>query len=777
MKYYYSGFLILLVFVLNGTLSAQKFTISGTIRDAQTGEVLPGAAVIVGDKGASANSYGFYSLTLPAGNYDIRCRFVGYRDSVIQLNLQSDRIHDFKISTKSSELNQVIITATDKTDQVRNTQMGTIQLDMKEINKIPVIFGEKDILKSIQLLPGVLPAGDGNAGYYVRGGSADQNLILLDEAPVYNPSHFLGFFSTFNSDAILTATLYKGNMPSHYGGRIASVLDIRMKEGNNRNYAISGGIGLITSRLAIEGPIVKNKGSFIVTGRTTYADLFLRLSSNERLRKSRLNFYDINAKANYRIGKKDHLYISGYFGNDLFSNGGTFDINYGNKTVTTRWNHIFSPKLFSNTSFIYNDFNYRIGLNSIGLEVYSYLRNYHLKQDFDLFLSSKNKLKFGFQTTMHEIIPGDVRVADTSKIEPRSLTRNYGWENALYVQHDADLGKRVKLSYGLRFSTFSVTGPGKQYKFLSNGLTDTTKLAFGQFGNTYINPEPRISLSYNFSEGMSFKFAYARNTQNIHQLSNSTSASPVDRWILSSNNTRTQISDQGSVGYFANFLDGMLELNVEGYFKWMQNQIDYKNGATLIANDAVESQLIYGVGKALGGELMLKKSKGKFTGWISYTLSTSQRRFKEVNDNAWFNSRFDRRHALNIVLMYDITPRINISATFVYLTGNAVTFPGGKYELNGQIVPLYGLRNQDRMPAYHRLDIGATFILKKKKNWEHDLNISFYNIYARKNAFSINFNNVDAANNITVAEKTYLFRIVPSITYNFKFTFLKKHIK
>ncbi len=766
--------LIVLSFLFSVSLFSQsKFTISGTIKDGKTGEELIGATVFLKDTtgiGAVTNAYGFYSLTIPSSKKEIAVRYVGYEDFSVTLDSLKNQSINVSLSPASKTLKEVEVKATKSNENITTSQVSAIKLDIKQLEKIPVLFGEKDILKTIQLLPGVQPASEGNAGYYVRGGSNDQNLILLDEATVYSPAHMLGFFSVFNNDAIKDATLYKGNMPAEYGGRLASVLDLKMKEGNSKEYVIGGGIGLISSRLNIEGPIVKDKGSFIVTGRRTYADLFLKLSKKENLKKSILYFYDINAKANYRIGKRDRIFLSGYFGQDKFGLQDRFTIVYGNATATLRWNHIFSDKLFSNTSFIYNEFNYTIGINVASIDVKSQIRDFSLKEDLDYYLNSKNKLKFGFLTTFHTIVPGQVISSDTARIGNIILTKNYGWESSVYAQHEISLWNKVNINYGIRLSVFSQVGPSKYFKFPNEDVIDTFNLKLGQFGKTYFNPEPRVSISYNFIPSMSFKAAYSRNTQNLHQLSTTTTSAPTDRWIMTSNNTKPEISDQVSAGYFVNFHKDMFELSVEGYYKWMQNQIDYKNGATLRANEAVETELLYGVGRCYGAEFFFKKKEGKFTGWVSYTFSRSERKFPTVNRETWFASRYDRTHDLSIVLMYDITPRINVSATWVYYTGLAATFPIGKYVLNGEIVPLYGDRNQDRFPAYHRLDIGATFVLKKRKTWEHDLNISVYNLYARKNAYSIDFK-TDYNTGTSYAEKTYLFRIVPSITYNFKFSF------
>ena len=751
---------------------AERFTISGSIKDSKTGEELIGATVYLKDTtgiGTITNAYGFFSLTIPRDKNQLAIRYIGYDDYLFTIDSAKNQNINISLVPASKSLKEVEIKATRDDDNIRSAQVSAVSLDVKQLEKIPVLFGEKDLLKTIQLLPGVQPASEGNSGFYVRGSSNDQNLILLDEAPVYNASHLLGFFSVFNNDAIKDATLYKGNMPAEYGGRLASVLDIKMKDGNSKEYVIGGGIGIISSRLNIEGPIVRDKGSFIITGRRTYGDLFLKLSKNENLKKSVLYFYDINAKANYRIGKRDRIFVSGYFGQDKFGFQDRFSIVYGNATATARWNHIFSDKLFSNTAFVFNDFNYTVGVNVATINIKSVIRDYGIKEDLELFINSKNKIKFGFLSTFHTIVPGQITSQDTARIGNIFLTKNYGWENAIYAQHEVSLWNKVTINYGVRLSIFSQVGPSKYFEFPQQGVIDTFELKLGKFNKTYVNPEPRVSVSYNFIKNMSFKAAYSRNVQNLHQLSATTTSFATDRWVMTSNNVKPQIADQVSGGYFVNFYKDMFEVSVEGYYKWMQNQIDYKNGATLRANETVETELLYGVGRAYGAEFFFKKRKGKFTGWVSYTLSRSERKFEGVNRTTWFPSRYDRTHDLSVVLMYDITPRINVSATWVYYTGLATTFLNGKYFIGGQIVAKYGDRNQDRFPAYHRLDIGATFVLKKRKTWEHDLNVSIYNLYARKNAYTIEYQ-VDTDNNSTYFEKTYLFRIVPSITYNFKFS-------
>lgn len=770
-------------FLRTFSIHAQNYTISGTVADVQSGETISGAIVSTVDipnLGTSSNGYGFYSLVLPQGTHRIRVKFLGYEEKIQEITISQNQKINFSIHKKNRQVKEVQIKAKKQSKNVSEVQMGKIQVDLKEFEKIPVILGERDVLKTIQLLPGVMPAQEGTAGFAVRGGNTDQNLILLDEAPVYNASHLLGFFSTFNSDALKDLTLYKGNMPAEYGGRLSSVIDIKMKEGNNQGFGFGGGIGLIASRLYAEGPIQKDKSSFFVSGRRTYADAFLFLSSDSVAKNSTLYFYDLNLKTNFKISEKDRIYFSGYFGQDKFGLSNTFSINYGNTTATTRWNRIISDKLFSNTSFLYNNFNYqvKIGVDNFDLSVHSIINDYTIKQDYDYYLNSNHRLKYGGISTWHNNVPGDIQSSDTV-IAKNGLSRSNGWENAVYIQDEYKISPKLTVNYGLRLSLFTIGGSNKLYTYDQNRVAiDTHILRTLQLDASYFNPEPRISANYSLGENKAIKFAYSRNVQYIHQLSNTNAGSPTDRWVLTNNNIRPGISDQISGGYFFNFLDDQFEASVEGYFKYMQNQIDYRPGTILRANETIDKDLLYGQGRAYGIELYIKKRIGKLTGWISYTLSRSERSYDDIEGGKWFASRYDRTHDLSIVGMYDISSRLNVAATWVYYTGNAVTYPTGKYAISGDIASnpdnaglvytSYSGRNGDRFPSYSRLDFSLNWILGKSKRWEHELNFSIYNVLGRKNAFTIDFL-YDNAQMRSYAEKTYLFVQVPSITYNFKF--------
>ena len=768
--------LIFLLFLFCLPLFSQnKYTISGYVKDARTGEELIGAAVIVKEipsTGTYTNAYGFFSITIPQGNYTITVQFIGYEPKSIQITLNKNIKQEFTISEKTSELGEVVITAEKKNENISKNEMGVEKMEMKEIKNVPVLMGEKDVLKTLQLTPGVKSAGEGNSGFYVRGGAADQNLILLDEATVYNASHLLGFFSVFNSDAIKDVTLYKGSQPAEYGGRLSSVLDIRMKDGNDKTFGVEGGIGIIASRLKIEGPIKKDKGSFTISGRRTYADLFLKTSKDTSINKSRLYFYDLNAKANYDLDKNNRIFLSGYFGKDVFGFAKRFSMDWGNSTGTLRWNHLYSDKLFSNTSLIFSNYTYNIHLNfgtTKGVIV-SRIQNWNLKQDYQYFISSKSSIKFGFNSIYHKIIPGVVTLESNSSFHELNLSNKFAWENALYYSQEYKPNDVLSLEFGLRFSAFSIIGPGDFYTYDSQGKTiDTTKLKSGEFLKTYFSPQPRISINYILNESSSLKASYARNVQDLHLLSNSTSGDPTDSWIPSSNNVKPEIADQVALGYFRNFKENKYEFSAEVYFKYLQNQIDYKDGAEITLNENAESQLLFGDGRAYGIELFLKKKYGKLNGWIGYTLARSEKKIDGINNNKYYPAKQDRTHDVSLVGIYEISKKWTVSGTWVYYTGNAVTFPSGKYQVNGVVTNYYTERNGYRMPPYHRLDIGITWQNVKRANFESSFNFSCYNVYGRENAYSITFQQDPKDLTKTQALQTTLFRWVPSITYNIKF--------
>ena len=767
----------LLALLMAVSVSAQKkYTISGTVKDASTGEVLIGATFIikqVAQSGTISNSYGFYSISAPAGNDTLLVTYVGYSPAVYAVNLHSNKTINISLSSKT-DLGEVVINGRARNnDNVTSPQMGVEKLDMSQINNVPVLLGERDILKTISLLPGVKAASEGNTGFYVRGGASDQNLILLDEAVVYNASHLFGFFSTFNSDAIKDVSLFKGGMPAQYGGRLSSVLDIKMDEGNNQDYVVQGGLGLISSRLKIEGPIVKNKGSFMISARRTYIDLFLHASSDTTLKGSQLYFYDLNAKANYHFDDKNVLYLSGYFGKDVLGLQNSFGTNWGNATATLRFNHIFNSRLFSNTSIIYSNYNYAIKsyLPGDNFTALSKISDVDFKEDLQYFLSNAHTLKFGADAVHHDIAPGSITSTDTaSSFNTKNIERRYGLETAVYLSDEWHVNTKLNLLYGFRLSDMLLFGPGtfNAYDAAGNTISSATYNS-GQVVKDYFNIEPRFSASYSLSDETSLKASYNRNTQNIHILSNSSSSTPTDLYVMSSNNIKPEIADQVSTGYFRNFDDNIFEFSTEVYYKWLQNQIDYKDGAQLILNQDVESQLVYGTGRAYGIEFFLKKKYGRFNGWLGYTLSKTERRFDAINDGNYFPATYDQTNDISAVGIYQLSKRWSLSSAFVYATGNAVTYPNGKYELSGVTTYYYSQRNANREPSNNRLDIGATLEGKQHKKYHSSWTFGIYNVYNRRNPYIITFQDSKTNPGTTDAEETSLFGIIPSVTWNFKF--------
>ncbi|MBL7931491.1 MAG: TonB-dependent receptor [Bacteroidia bacterium] len=768
--------MIIVFFLLMASLvhSQTKHTVSGHVKDKNTGEQLIGALVSFPElkgTGMATNEYGFYSLTLPAGQYQLQVNMIGYKTYTKTIQLTTDVRVDVSVEDATAEMEEVVISAGKQENIVQQAQMGVEKLDVKEINKIPVLMGEKDVMKTIQLLPGIKSA-EGSAGFYVRGGAGDQNLILLDEAPVYNASHLLGFFSTFNSDAIKDLSIYKGSMPAQYGGRLSSVLDIKMNDGNDQKMHVGGGIGIISSKLSVEGPIVKDRGSFLLTGRRTYADMFLKLSKDENLKDNKLFFYDLNLKANYRLNDKNRVFVSAYNGQDQLGLGKIFNMSWGNSTATVRWNHIYNPRLFSNTSAIYSNYNYRIklALGDNEIAITSKIKDWNLKHEFQYFPNPKNKIRFGFNAMHHTIVPGQLTSKDTAALSPAKLQDKYALDNALFFSNEWSPAKKINVVYGLRGSAFSLVGDGDFYKVNKEGdITDTVHSTKNEIVQTYFNLEPRLSLSYVFNDRTSVKASYSRNAQNLHLISNSTSGSPTDLWIPSSLNTKPEVSDQYSLGYYQTLKRGKYELSSEIYYKNMANQIDYRDGAETGPNGKIETQLLYGGGRAYGIEVLVKKKTGKLTGWIGYTLSRSERKIDGINNNEWYLAKQDRTHDISVVGIYDLSKKWSFSAAWVYYTGNAVTFPSGKYMVNNEVNFEYTERNGYRMPAYHRLDIGVTWYQKKTTKFESSWNFSVYNAYGRENAFMIKFRQDPDDASRTQAVQTTLFKIVPSVTYNFKF--------
>lgn len=758
-----------------------KFTISGTISNKETGEKLAGTTVYVEEikNGAMTNEYGFYSISLTPGTYTLVYNYIGYNKYTLKVELDKDKRLNIKMEPSISTLDEVVITAKNKNENVRSNEMSVVKMDIKTVNKIPAFMGEVDILKTIQLLPGVISGGEGSTGYSVRGGSSDQNLILMDEASVFNASHLLGFFSVFNNDAVKDLKLYKGDMPAAYGGRLSSLLDVRQKDGNNKKYGATGGIGLISSRLMVEGPIISDKASFLIAGRRSYADFFLPLAPNKDIRNNTLYFYDMNFKLNTEINDNNRVFASGYLGKDVFAlkspidNSG-FGMDYGNTTFTLRWNHLFSHKLFSNFTVLRSDYSYKLGSDDDvqGFNWDSRMTNYSFKNDYGFYLNPSNTIKFGVFASYHHFMPGLIKGAEGSALNEIKIPESNALEYGGYIENEQKITGLLSLNYGLRYTVFSSIGPATVFNFDENyDFVDSTVYGKNKIYNTYGGLEPRLSMTYMLTELSSIKASYARTMQFIQLASNSTVGNPLSVWFPASPNVKPQAADQGAIGYFRNFKDGKIETSVEVFYKKMYNQIDFKDHAQLIMNPALEGDLRFGTGKAYGLELFIRKNSGKLTGWLSYTLSRSMRYFDEINDGKPYLSPFDRPNDFSAVISYDFTPRINVSATWVYSSGATATFPTGRFTYGNMIAPVYSDRNDYRLPDYHRLDMGITIKEKQKTNrkWHHSWVFSVYNAYNRHNTYSISFEPSKTDPNKTVAMKTYLFGIIPSVTFNFNF--------
>ncbi|MBG6236181.1 hypothetical protein IWX76_002762 [Pedobacter sp. CAN_A7] len=765
------GLVILFYPILS--FSQEKWSLSGEVKDAKSGESLIGVTIQLpgsdNNTATSTNNYGFYSLSLGSGKTTIRVAYVGYETQEITVNLNANRKQDISLSPSGNVLNEVFITTSNSNDKVKNTAMGLEKLSREDINKLPVIFGEKDVIKALQLLPGVKNTGDGNGGFFVRGGAADQNLIILDEATVYNPDHLLGFFSTFNAYALKEVTLYKGNMPAQYGGRLSSVMNVIMKEGNNQRFQAEGGIGLISSRLSFEGPIIKDKGSFFISGRRTYVDLFLKASSDPEVNENKLYFYDLNLKANYTLGAKDRLYIAAYQGRDKIGFGEQFGITWGNTTGSIRWNHQFSPKVFSNSSLIYSNYDYDIDLDmaSINGQITSQIKDWNLKEEIKVYPNNSHTISLGVNAIYHQLRPGTY-AGDISLI---SKPLNYSLESAVYASDSWKATQKLHVEYGLRLSTFAALGGDQPYYTLNGDkeIVNTSYYDDHTSAKTYVNIEPRLAISYLLNDQSSWKAAYSRNSQYLHLLSNTGSGNPTDKWVSSNLNIKPGISDMLSLGLARNLRKNTFQLSVEAYYKKMQHQIDYKDGANVLSSEPIDPQLLYGDGRAYGLEILLRKNAGKWTGWLGYTLSRTEVQIEGINNGGWYNARQDRSHDISLVGMYHVNQQWDISASFVYYTGHAVSFPSGKYDADGQVAFYYAERNGYRMPAYHRLDLSTTRRFKPRKHYRTALSFGLFNAYGRENAYSISFRKDPLDPDKTQAVQTSLFKFVPSISYNFKF--------
>ena len=785
-------FLVVLLSAFS-SFAQEKFTLSGTIIDASSNETLIGVNVVIPElkTGVTTNEYGFYSITIPKGNYIVQISYLGYQSIEESINLNQNIKNNFTLFNNETALKEVIITDNKTKIDIKKPEMSVNKLSISTIKKMPVVLGEVDVLKSILLLPGVTNAGEGASGFNVRGGGADQNLILLDEATIFNSSHVFGFFSVFNPDAIKDLKLYKGGIPARYGGRASSVLDIYQKDGNSKEFHVNGGIGLISSRILVEGPLVKDKGSFLIGGRSSYAHLFLKLSEEQK--DNSAYFYDLNTKLSYKLDSNNSLYLSGYFGRDVFSLNKSFTNIYGNATVNLRWNHLFSEKLFSNLSLIYSDYYYGLDLDFIGFKWDSGIKNYNIKYDFKNYISDKFKLNYGVNGIYYEFNPGTIKPSDAdSGINFDQLDKKYAFEPALYINADHEISDKIELSYGLRYSMFYRLGRSTVNIYADNNpVTFNSELQIYEkatpIGNKFYDRnkvmqsynylEPRLSMAYQINDDQSVKASYNRMVQYLQLISNTSSPTPLDVWTPSDSFIKPQIADQVALGYFKNFNDDMYSIEVETYYKEVQNRLDYIDGANLIANKAIEQIILNGKLRSYGLEIMFRKNEGKFNGWISYTLAKSEQQTpgrtpveSGINNGQWYNSVYDKLHNIAITTSYNLNEKWSFGANFALQTGQPVTYPVGQYEYLGIIVPSYGLRNENRLPAYHHLDIAATLTPRKNKDreWKGEWVFSIYNLYNRKNAASINFRqNTDTGTNEAV--KTSIFGIVPAVSYNFKF--------
>ena len=781
----------ILLFFTTFVFSQEKVTLSGTISDSNNNETLIGVSVYIKELniGAYTNEYGFYSLTLPKGSYEIQISYIGFETILEKITLTENTKRNFSLSESKQELKEVVITKNIYRNNVKKPEMSVNKLSINTIKQMPAILGETDLIKSILTLPGVTNAGEGQSGFNVRGGAADQNLVLLDEATIYNTSHLFGFFSVFNTDAIKDIKLFKGGIPSRFGGRVASVLEIYQKDGNSSDFHMNGGIGIISSRLLAEGPIIKNRGSFLFAGRSSYAHLFLKLTDN----KNSAYFYDLNTKLSYKLNDNNNLYVSGYFGRDVFSLNESFVNTYGNSVFNLRWNHLFSNKLFSNLSLIYSDYYYGLTLDFIGFNWDSGIKNYNLKYDFKHYLSDKTKLFYGANAIYHDFNPGKIEPTDASSgINPDQLAKKYAFEPSVYFDVEQQISEKLSINYGLRYSHFYRLGNEEINEYANNQAVvynadfniyeKATPIGSKYYGKNEIisqfgNLEPRFSLAYSINENSSVKASYNRMTQYLHLISNTQSPTPLDVWAPSDDFLKPQILDQVAFGYFKNFKDDAYSLEVETFYKKLKNRLDYIDGADLIANDDIEQVVLNGEARAYGLEILARKNNGRLNGWLSYTLSRSEQRTPGrnatetgINNGEWYKTGWDKLHNISVTGMYKLNEKWSFSSIFSLQSGQPVTYPNGQYQYQGITVPTYGQRNENRLPTYHRLDISATLIPEKNKNrnWYGEWVFGIYNVYSRKNAASISFRqNQDSGNNEAV--RLSIFGIVPSVTYNFKF--------
>jgi len=781
--------LLFAFFSLSSLYSQQSFTISGTVRDGATGEQLIGVSVVEKTlkKGTVTNEYGFYSLSLNAGNAVLVFNYLGFEEKSIPLKLNKNISFNLELKESSEQLQEIVVTESSLENQVRSTQMSVSKLQAKEIKKMPQLLGEVDIIRTLTLLPGVSTVGEGSSGFNVRGGNIDQNLILGDEAPVFNSSHLAGFFSVFNADVVKEIKLYKGGIPAQYGGRLSSVLDIRLKEGNSKHFSGTGGLGLLSSRLLLEGPIIDDKLSWLIAGRRSYADLFIRLSPDETINQNILYFYDLNGKLNYKINEKNTLYLSGYYGRDVFGIQDAFGFDWGNTTATLRWNSILTNKLFANFTMVYSDYLYTLGTpeeQEFQFKWNSRIQNYVSSADFTLYRTPESKIKFGLSNTYYLFDPARITGSVSAELQEQKAI-----EPSIYISSEQKISNRLTLDYGLRFGAFFRMGPFTESLYRDgesledSSVIGTRDYASGQAIASFLNLEglePRIAANYLIDEVQSIKASYNRTRQYIHLISNTTATTPIDIWRPSSTYIEPAIADQVALGYFRNIeiYKQKYELSAEIYYKEMRNVLDYKDGADLIFKENIETELIAGQGRAYGLELLLRKNTGRLTGWIGYTLSRTERLVdgqftgEQINNGDWFASNYDKTHDLSIVANYQINQKWDIGMVWVFQTGRPITYPSARGEYEGIVFPVYDNRNGARVPNYHRLDFSANYTKEKKPQgkWESSWAFGIYNVYARRNPYSVFFQEAALQTNITEAVQLSIFgTFIPSVTYNFNF--------
>lgn len=785
--------LLFLIILITSTqsFSQNKYTLNGTVSEITSNESLIGVTILFPEinSGTTTNEYGFYSITLPEGSYKTVISYLGFKTITQQVNLNKDTVLNISLEESFEELDEVVIKEDVERINIRKPQMSVNQLSISTVKKIPVVLGESDVVKSLLLLPGITSAGEASSGFNVRGGAVDQNLILLDEATIFNSSHLFGLFSVFNPDAIKDVKLFKGSIPARYGGRVSSVLEIFQKEGNNLEYKFNGGIGAVASRLLVEGPIQKEKSSFLLGGRASYAHLFLPLFDID----NSAYFYDLNTKLNFKINNKNSLYISGYFGRDLFSINNNFENIYGNAVINARWNHIFSNKLFSNASLIYSDYFYGLELDFVGFKWNSGIENFNLKYDLKQYVNDKFQINYGINNTYYIFNPGKIKPnsADSGIVEEQ-LTKKYANELAAYIDVEQEVNSKLSINYGLRLSYFNRLGQDELNVYLNDQPVvfdpflllyqsadpiDIVNPGRGTSLAEFVNLEPRFSVAYSLNDNHSFKASYTRLAQYLHLLSNTSSPTPLDVWTPSGPFVEPQLLDQYALGYFRVIKEGEYSFETEVYYKDLQNRIDYIDGANLIANDAIEQVILNGEGRAYGWEVLFRKNEGDFTGWISYTLSKSEQRTLPRNENEiginngeWYNTPWDKTNDMAIYGNYELNDRWSLNSNFIWQTGQPTNYPIGQFEFQGIVIPYYGLRNVERLPDYHRLDISAVYKPRKSQNkkFKSEWVFSIYNVYNRRNAAAINFRqNQDTGQNEAV--RTSIFGIVPSVSYNFKF--------